>query len=70
MAINRVSFTSQSITTNRDSVVEVVYASFPTPEEILDPPQTPGKLVAYYNGSTDQVRLFIVNRAGLRLLPM
>lgn len=70
MAINRVSLTSQSITTNTESVVEIIYAAPPGPEEVLDPPQTPGKLVAYYNGSRDQVRLYIVNRAGLRLLPM
>ena len=70
MAINRVSFTSQSITTNTEAVVEVVYATPPLPEEILDPPQTPGKLVAYYNGADDTVSLYIVNRAGLRLLPM
>lgn len=70
MAINRVSLTSESINTNTEAVVEVVYAQPPNPEDILDPPQTPGKLVAYYNGANDRASLYIVSRSGLRLLPM
>ena len=70
MTINRVSFTSESITENTESVIEVVYSEPPAPEFLLDPPQVPNKLVAYYNGATDSTSLFIVSRSGLRLLPL
>jgi hypothetical protein len=70
MAINRVSLTSESIHENTESVIEVRYTDPPLPETILDPPETPNKLIAYYNGSFDSVSLYIVSRSGLRLLPM
>ena len=70
MAINRVSLTSESITTNTEAVIEVIYSEPPFPEDILDPPQTPGKLVAYYNGVDDTTSLYLVSASGLRLLPM
>jgi len=34
----------------------------------LDPPQPPGKMIGYYNGSTGFVELYIVSANGLRLL--
>ena len=70
MAINRVSITSESITTNTEAVIEVVYSGPPFPEDILDPPQTPGKLVAYYDGADDTTSLYIVSKSGLRLLQL
>lgn len=70
MAINPVSIASDSILTNTNSVVEVRYTEPPAPSEILNPPETPGKLVAYYNGANDVTRLYIVSRSGLRMLPM
>lgn len=70
MAINRVSLTSESVYENTESVVEVRYTQPPTPDDILDPPETPNKLIAYYDGTTNTVNLYIVNRSGLKLLPM
>ena len=70
MAINRVSMTSESITTNTESIIEVVYSEPPSPEYILDPAQTPGKLIAYYNGADDTTSLYIVSKSGLRLLQL
>lgn len=70
MTINRVSLTSESIHTNTEAVVEVRYTQPPTVDDILDPPETPNKLIAYYDGVSDSVSLYIVNRSGLRLLPM
>ena len=70
MAINSVSMTSQSITENTDAIIEVRYVEPPLPEELMDPPETPGKLIAYYNGVDDTTSLFIVDRSGLRLLQM
>lgn len=68
--INGSSLGSDSIHTNTESVVEVIYAPAPSPGVILDPPQTPQKLLVYYNGATDTARLYIVSRSGLRLLPL
>lgn len=70
MAINPASFSSQPIYENTDVVLDVIKAQAPLPEELLDPPQVPGKLFAYYNGASDTVRLYIVNGSGLRLLPL
>jgi hypothetical protein len=70
MAINRLSISSQSIKTNTEAVIEVLYTEPPAADESLNPAQTPGKLVAYYNGSNDTTKLYIVSRSGLRMLPM
>ena len=70
MAINSVSMTSQSVTENTDAVIEVRYVEPPLPEVLMDPPETPGKLIAYYNGVDDTTSLYIVDRSGLRLLRM
>lgn len=59
--------TSESVTTNTDAVIEIVYAE-PDPTVLLSPAQTPGKLLGYYNGLLDAVQLFIVDSSGLRLL--
>ena len=70
MAINPASFSSQPIYENTDVTLEVIKGQAPLPEQLLDPPQLPGKLFAYYNGANDTVRLYIVNGSGLRLLPL
>lgn len=70
MPINRSSLASSSITTNTEAVVEVNYGDAPGPDVLLDPPQTPQKLVVYYNGNNNMPRLYIVSRSGLRLLPL
>lgn len=70
MAINRVSIASESVKTNTESVIEVLYTRPPLADATLTTPQTPGKLLAYYNGADDTVRLYIVSRSGLHILPM
>lgn len=67
MAINRSLLGSESIKTNTDSVIEV-RTTEPDVFEILDPPDIPGRLVGYYNGSSGFVELYIVDGSGLRLL--
>lgn len=65
--INRISMASQSITTNTDTVIEMVYSE-PASEDELNPPQLPGKIVGYYNGMTNEVNLYVVSGNGLKLL--
>ncbi len=69
MAINSVSMTSQSIQENTDAVIEVRYTE-PLTGVLLDPPETPNKLIGYYDGNFDIVRLYIVDNSGLRLLAL
>lgn len=70
MPINGPSLASSSITTNTEAVVEVIYAPAPAADVVLDPPQTPQKILVYYNGATDTARLYVVSRSGLNLLPL
>ena len=67
MAINGLSFTAESVITNTDAVIEVLYVE-PVVGEPLDPPRTPGVLLGYYNGVSGVVNLYIVSRSGLQLL--
>ena len=67
MAINPVSMTSQSITTNTEAIIEVVYAE-PNLNILMDPPATPGRLLAFFNGASGIVNLYIVDNSGLRLM--
>ena len=68
MGINRVSFTSESITTNTDAVIEIRYEEPPTDFEQLPAEEPPGKLIGYYNGITGFVDLRVVSGSGLTLL--
>ena len=61
--------TSQSIQENTEAVIEVLYTE-PNLADLLDPPQTPNKLIGYYDGVDDVVRLYIVDNSGLRLLAL
>tara|TARA_Y100001972_G_scaffold121949_1_gene166759 strand:- start:733 stop:942 length:210 start_codon:yes stop_codon:yes gene_type:complete len=69
MAINPVSISSQSIAENTDACIDVRYTEPPV-GTILNPPETPNKLIGYYDGTFDVVRLYIVDDSGLRLLPL
>lgn len=69
MTINPVSMTSQSITEDTNVVLDVRYTEPPVGID-LNPPETPNKLIAYYDGNFDVVRLYIVDSAGLRLLAL
>jgi hypothetical protein len=68
MAINRVSLTSESITTNTDAVIEIRYENAPGDFEQFATPEPPGKLIGYYNGASGTVDLRVVDGSGLRLL--
>ena len=63
MAINRTSLSSESIETNTNAVIEVLYSA-PQPNVELDPPQPPGKIIGYYNGSINMVQLYVVTPDG------
>lgn len=67
MAINPVSMTSESVMTNTDAIIEVVYAE-PNLNILLDPPSIPGRILGFFNGSTGVVNLYMVDNSGLRLL--
>jgi len=69
MAINRTSLAAQPITEEVENVVIEMRNDQPNTAIILDPPEVPGKLVGYYNGSKGWVELYVVNSAGTRLLP-
>ena len=67
MAINPVSMTSESIKTNTDAIIEVVYAE-PDLNILLDPPDTPGRILGFFNGASGVINLYIVDNSGLRLM--
>lgn len=67
MAINRVSMTAESVQENTDAIIEVRYTE-PPAGVLLDVPEVPNKLIGYYDGNYDVVRLYIVDDSGLRLL--
>ncbi len=66
MTINRTSLSAQSIQTNTNAVIEIIYNA-PQLNDPFDPPQPPGKLIGYYNGSIDMVQLYVVTPDGLFL---
>ena len=67
MAINRVSFTAQSIKDNYDAIIEIKTEQ-PRQNQTLDPPETPNKLIGYFNGATGYVELYVVDPSGYRIL--
>lgn len=67
MAINRSSLSSQSISDNTESIIEI-RESRPNTDTFLDPPDVPGRLIGYFNGSTGFVELYVVSGSGLNLL--
>lgn len=69
MAINRVSMTSESVENNYTVTIEIV-SQPPDPGVLNSPPETPGKIVGFYDATLDGVRLYIVDNSGLRWLPV
>ena len=67
MTINPVSMTSESVMTNTDAIIEVVYVE-PDLNVLLDPPGVPGRILGFFNGSTGVVNLYMIDNSGLRLL--
>jgi hypothetical protein len=67
MTINSPGITSVDVTQNYTLAMEIVTVR-PSLTEVFSVPQLPGKLVGFYNGSTNLVELYTVNSAGLRYL--
>jgi hypothetical protein len=67
MTINRSSITSQAISSNTESIIQVLEQR-PRTEAVLDPPGIPGQLIGYYNGASGFVELYVVSGSGLNLL--
>ena len=67
MAINPSQLSATPITTNFYVAIEFL-AQRPSSNEYLTTPDTPNKLVGYYDGVTDYVELYVVDKSGYRYL--
>ena len=67
MAIQRSSITAASIIDNYDVTIEFL-AERPSTEVFQTTQDTPGKIVAYYDGLIDAVELYVVDKTGYRYL--
>jgi hypothetical protein len=65
MAINRAFVGSQDISTVTNATIQIVLDR-PDTTTLIDPPETPQRLVGYYNPSLQGVELYVVDRSGLR----
>lgn len=65
MAINRAFVGSQDISTVTNATIELVDVR-PDVNSILSTPETPNRLVGYYNSALQGVELYVVDRSGLR----
>ncbi len=63
MTINPGYISSQPISEDVDVTISLI-STRPDPTVLLDPPQSPGLIVGFYNGAIDVVELYIVNGAG------
>ena len=64
MTINR-SFISTEPASSALTRIEIV-TQRPSTEGIIDPPETPLRIVGYYSQQLDAVELFVTDRSGLR----
>ena len=67
MAINRSSFSAQSIAVNTDISIQLLPAP-PDTTVYLETPVTPGIMVGYYNDQSDAVELYITDSTGYRYI--
>lgn len=67
MPVNASGFAAQSVYEIRDVVIEMLNIP-PDVNAVLPQRQPPGKLVGFYNGSTDSVELYVVNAAGAKYI--
>ncbi len=67
MAINRTSFSAQSIKQNFDITIELL-ETMPDTAKYLDIPVTPNIMVGYYNDITDTVQLYVTDQNGRRYI--
>ena len=66
MAINRSSFSAQSISENTDIAINMLPS--PPSEDVLDTLVTPNILHGFYNDATGMVQLYVTNAAGNRYI--
>lgn len=67
MAINPTQLAATPISQNFDVAIEFLN-SRPSTTEYQSTPDTPNKLVAYYDGVTDYVELYVIDKTGYRYL--
>jgi hypothetical protein len=67
MAIQRSSISASPIIENYDVTVEFLIER-PSTEVFQTVQDTPGKIVAYYDGLIDAVELYVVDKTGYRYL--
>ena len=67
MAINPSQLGASPITSNYDVTIELL-SDRPNPGVYVSTPDTPNKLVGYYDPFLDHVELFIVDNTGYRYL--
>jgi hypothetical protein len=67
MAIQRSSISASPIIENYDVTVEFLIER-PSTEVFQTVQDTPGKVVAYYDGLIDAVELYVVDKTGYRYL--
>ena len=65
MAINRSFVGTQDLTTVTNATIEIVIDR-PDTGTVLTTPETPNRLVGYYNPILQGVELYVVDRSGLR----
>jgi len=69
MAINPSAVASASITDQFPLAIEILTTQ-PVHNAVFSPVRTPGSIVGWYNGVSNMVELYIVNRAGNRFLKL
>lgn len=67
MPINPSAVATQSVTEQLSFAIEILNTQ-PIHNAIISPTRTPGSIAGWYNGVTNSVELYIVNRAGNRFL--
>ena len=67
MAINRSSISTNSVDKYNGNTIELL-STIPPGNGLIDTPMEPGKLVGYYDGVSDTVRLYVVSGSGYRLM--
>ena len=63
MAINSAAFSSTPISQAGLAVIQILSVR-PDPLRQIEPPETPGKMVGFYNTQTDKVELYVASAGG------
>lgn len=63
MAINSAAFSSVSVAEAGLAVIQIL-STRPNTQVQIDPPEAPGRMVGFYNATTDKVELFVASNGG------